>query len=232
MRDTELPLVRKLQLFADMSESNFERLMRVSYLQQFPPQVELIAEGGAADFLHVVTDGCIELFARQNGRETTLGLLLPISTFILAAVLKDAVHLMSARTKNASRILMIPAEDVRSAMDQDEGFSQAIIQELASEFRSMVKRLKNQKLRNGVERLANYLLILHEEQGRSPAIELQWEKRTIASLLGMTPENLSRAFGTLAPYGVSVDGNRITLQKIDDLRVLAKPSDLIDDDDS
>jgi len=50
-----------------------------------------------------------------------------------------------------------------------------------------------------------------------------------AALLGMTPENLSRAFATLAPYGVKVDGPVIALSKLPDLKVLAKPTALIDD---
>ena len=51
----------------------------------------------------------------------------------------------------------------------------------------------------------------------------------LAALLGMTPENLSRAFATLRPYGVRVDGPTIRLDKVDDLQVLAKPTPLIDD---
>jgi len=50
-----------------------------------------------------------------------------------------------------------------------------------------------------------------------------------AALLGMTPENLSRAFSTLAPYGVAVNGAEIALTNLKDLETLAKPTPLIDD---
>ena len=56
------------------------------------------------------------------------------------------------------------------------------------------------------------------------------DKRTIAALLGMTPENLSRAFGTLRPYGVAVNGASVTLSDIAGLEKLAKPTPLIDDE--
>ena len=46
----------------------------------------------------------------------------------------------------------------------------------------------------------------------------------------MTPENLSRAFKSLMPYGVMVAGNRITITQQDELERFAKPSPLIDDD--
>jgi CRP/FNR family transcriptional activator FtrB len=228
MRSDDLASVRRLPLFATMREEHFAALTPASYLQTFPSQMQLIAEGDHADFLHVVVEGSVELFARHNGRETTLALLRPVSTFILAAVIEEAVHLMSARTTEKSRVLMIPAQDIRDLIGRDAAFSAAILCELAGGFRALVRELKNQKLRTAVERLANHLLRLDAEQGGRGAVELPYDKRTLASLLGMTPENLSRGFATLRPYGVEVNGGSIRLTKPDDLRRLAKPSPLVD----
>ena len=232
VRTTDLPVVRELELFASMEEEHFEALMQAAYLQRFPPKVQLITEGEPADFLHVVMEGAVELFAQSNRRETTIAIFEPVSTFILAAVLKDAVNLMSARSIEQSRILMIPAENIRFAMEKDAAFARAIVRELAIRYRSVVKDLKHQKLRTAVERLANYLLREHERQGARGELTLPVDKRTLASLLGMTPENLSRAFGTLDPYGVEVDGGQIRLTRIKDLVILAKPTPLIDDPDT
>lgn len=235
MRSEDLPAVRALDLFASMSTDSFDALTQGAFLQWFPPQVVLIEEGGPADFLHVVLDGMVEMIAHGNERETTIAVLEPVSTFILAAVLRDAVYLMSARTLERSRILMIPAESVRGAMDRDPAFTRAIVRELAGAFRGAVKALKSQKLRTGVERLANWLLVEHARQAVAghvvvPAgVRLGYDKRTLAALLGMTPENLSRAFGTLRGYGVEVQGRDIALTRPDELRRLAKPDPLIDD---
>lgn len=229
MRPEDMTAVHDLPLFADMSDAAFARLMQASYLQLFPPQVQLIAEGDPADFLHVVVEGCVELFASAGGRETTMGLVYPVSTFILAAVVRDADYLMSARTAEKSRVLMIPARDIRSAFAEDGHFARAVVAELAGSFRTLVKEFKNHKLRTGVERLANRLLRLNAEQGATGRLALPYDKRTLASLLGMTPENLSRAFGTLRPYGVEVNGSEIRLTRISDLESLAKPNPLIDD---
>ncbi len=228
MRAEDGPVVRKLALFAGMEDANFAALINAAYLQRFPPQVQLITEGDTADFLYIVVEGSIELFGAANRRETTIDIMQPVATFVLAAVLTDRVYLMSGRTLEPSRVLMIPAEDIRSMMDQDTAFARAIVQELAIRDRSMIRTLKNQKLRTGVERLANYILVQHNVQGGNGLLTLPIDKRILASLLGMTPENLSRAFGTLAPYGVEVDGPNIHLTKIDDLQTLAKPHPFID----
>lgn len=229
MRIDDIGLIRNLPLFASMEQSNFDALMQAAYLQQFPSQLQLITEGEAADFLHVLIEGRVELFASTADRETTLSVARPLSTFILAAVLKDAVHLMSARTIERSRLLLIPASDLRIALENDPGFAHAILLDLASNYRSVVKSLKGQKLRTSLERLANYLLRQQYVQGGTGRVDLPIDKKTLASLLGMTPENLSRAFNTLSPYGVSVDGPQITLGNLEDLRQLAKPHPLIDD---
>ena len=69
-----------------------------AYLQRFPEGVVLINEGELPDFLHVVVDGTVELFAGSGDRQTTIDVIYPVTTFILAAVIRDEVYLKSART--------------------------------------------------------------------------------------------------------------------------------------
>ena len=229
MRADDLSKIRHLGLFDNMAEANFDQLMKAAYLQSFPAQVELIDEGDKADFLFFVIEGCVELYATANGREGVLALVRPVGSFILAAVLKDAVYLMSARTTEKSRILMIPAQNVREAFEQDEEFARSMVVELSGYFRAVVKEYKDLRLRTGVERLANRLIKYHASQGERGFVSLPCDKKTLSSILGMTPENLSRAFGTLKAYGVSVKGSDIILGDLQSLTILAKPNPLIDD---
>lgn len=228
MRNEDRQVVRGLDLFRDMDEARFDGLLNAAFLQRFPERVVLIEEGDAADFLHVVIDGTVELFATLDKRESTMTVLSPISTFILAAVLKDAPYLMSARTRTPSRILMIPSQNVREAMAEDDAFARSIVNELASCYRGVVRNQKNLKLRTGVERLASYLSHHHARQGANGKLALPIDKRTLASMLGMTPENLSRAFSTLRKNGVSVDGPEIMIKSADDLNAIARFAPLID----
>jgi CRP/FNR family transcriptional activator FtrB len=153
----------------------------------------------------------------------------PISTFILAATIKDAPYLMSARTLEKSRIVLLPSNDVRDIFEADGKFARAIVTELAQCYRSVVKNTKDLKLRTSIERMANYLLRQHSNAGGAPSFELKIEKRRLASYLGMTPENLSRAIKALRAYEVEIDGPTVSVRNVEDLRKLAKPSPLIDD---
>ena len=219
--------VRGLELFADMDEHNFDELMRGAYFQNFPPRIDLIHENEPPDFLHVVLSGSVDLFSVWNGRETSMATVRPVSTFILAASVRELPYLMSARTLEKSRIALIPSQDVRNMFGQDSAFAHAIVSELAQCYRSVVKNAKDLKLRTSLERLANYLLRQKIRYG-SLEFDLTMEKKRLASFLGMTPENLSRAFKGLETFGVRVKGNHIVITDLDELTRYAKPNPLID----
>ena len=228
MRESDIPEILKLDLFRNMESTNFDRLMRGAYVQMFPPQVDLTQEGDRADFLHVLMSGSVELYASWNGNDSTMAIVRPVSTFILAATVRDAPYLMNSRTMEKSRIIMLPSGDVRDVFDKDAGFARAVVTELAQCYRSVVKSSKNLKLRSSIERLANYMLRKSVEYG-CDEFRLPLEKRALASYLGMTPENLSRSIKALRPYGVEVNGYIVTLTNIEDLTGLAKPTLGIDD---
>ena len=63
----------------------------------------------------------------------------PFSAFILAAVLNDAVNLMSARSLDNARMFMVPAEDVRKTMEIDPDFARMMVIELAQGYRSIIR---------------------------------------------------------------------------------------------
>lgn len=224
---TEYEDIRQLHLFEAMAADHFAELMRGAFVQTFPPQVELITEGDPSDFLHVALSGSVDLFAAWNGRETSMATVRPVSTFILAATIRDAPYLMSARTLEKSRIALIPSKEVRAIFDADGGFARAIVVELAQCYRSVVKAQKDLKLRTSTERVANYLLRARADGGGE--FDLDFEKRRLASVLGMTPEHLSRAFKGLQSHGVTVQGSRIRIADRTKLERYARPNPLIDD---
>ncbi|MFZ5693932.1 MAG: cyclic nucleotide-binding domain-containing protein [Pseudomonadota bacterium] len=228
MRIAELELIRDLPLFHDMMPVNFDKLTEAALLQRFPARVELIHEGALPDFLHVVVEGSVELYAQHAGRETTLDILRPITTFILAAVIRDEPYLKSARTITESRILMIPAEVLRDTFGRDPVFARAVVNELALRYRSVVRALKNEKLRTSCERLANWILKTDAQQGGSGHVVFDYDKRTLASELGMTPENLSRSFSQLRKHGIRNAPGCVVIENRAALEQFCHPSPLID----
>jgi len=224
--------IRGLMLFDGVAEPTLRHLMRAGYDQSFPPMVTLIDEGQPATFLHILVEGMVELYARAEAREATMAVLRPVSTFILAASIRDQPYLMSARTVQRSRVLMIPSADLRVALSADIRFANNVMNDLAGCYRSMSRHAKTLKLRNSRERIAAYLLRQSRLLGHAPGYTLPVEKRLLASYLGMTPENLSRALKSLAEDGCKVDGQRVIITNRARLTALARPSLLLDGPDA
>lgn len=229
MRENDLELMRGLPLFSGVDPVLVEAMLKCSYLQRFPAHVELVREGEPADFLHVVVDGSVEVYSAYRDRETTVAVLGQGHSFIVAAVILDRIYLKSARALTPAKVLLIPAEAVRDAFVQDAAFARAMAFEVANAYRSVVKELKNQKLRSSLERLSNWLLIQEATSPKRGVIELPFDKKVLASRLGMAPEVLSRSFAALQPYGICVNGSMIKLEDRAALLRLAHPTATIDD---
>ena len=75
MRAADQKLIRALPLFRDMSEANFDELLRAAYFQRFPQHVMLLREGDLPDFLHIVVEGSVELFGTHDCHETTIDII-------------------------------------------------------------------------------------------------------------------------------------------------------------
>lgn len=228
MRDSDLRRIQQLKLFAGMPAETFRAATHGALLQHYPVGTNLIYDGDNVDFLYILLEGSVELQGRWHDKETTLAVLRPISTFILAAVVLDAPALMAARTLERAELIMLPAAQLRAAMQSDATFAFAVAQELSGCYRGLVRTIKNHKLRSGTERLANYLLTQQVRQGGIDTIELPHEKRILASLLDLTPESLSRALTALGKYDVEVVGARVKIGNPTGLRRFARPNALID----
>ncbi len=160
----------RLQIFSGCRPETVAMLLEGAFLQKFPERIDLAKEGDRPDFLHVVVSGAIELYARYRDRETTVEVIGPPNSFIAAAVVLDRPHLKSARVIEPARILMLPAASVRKALPEDAAFAARIAVELATAYRAVTRDLKNQKLRTGLERLANWLARRDQETGATHRI--------------------------------------------------------------
>jgi len=221
-------LVRATPLFAALSEANFRSLRDAAMVNRFPKNTMLGREGERPRVLHILVDGAVELFAAHNGQSATIEVEEPVTAIHLPSIISNAVAIKSVRTVASARTLSIPADVVREAFRRDAGFARAVAEELADSYRDIMRLLMNEKLRTSVERLAAWIVQSCIARGNTGTVELKFNKRILASRLGMAPENLSRNLAVLERYGVHNSGRDIQIDDLQRLEAFAKPSMLID----
>jgi CRP/FNR family transcriptional activator FtrB len=229
MRASDAYLVRGFPIFRGVSESVFTSIIAQSDLREVHPGEILLQEGELPSHLFVLLNGLVETRASHAEKKAILAFVRPPAAFIVAAVWMNQPQLTSARVSIPSRVLAIPAEVIRNAIATDQPFCAALGLELAARYRDVLKELKNQRMRNAMERLANWLIVESNIAG-SETFKIDISRSILAERLGMTGEHLSRSFFNLGKYGVLVDRAGITINR-ERLAEMAKPSILMDGGD-
>jgi|SRR4029077_1215781 len=205
-----IELIRSIPLFSDISDEACATLAAAATLRDVAARAALFNEGSKPDNLYIVLRGSAELFSEHDERYCTLAVVPSVKPLGLGAVLSGH-NALSARTLEQSELIAVPANLVIALLDRDPAFARAVIEQLASESRELVEDFKNHRLRSTVERVAHWMLRGDRDGGDTGRIVIPFDKRVLASYLGMAPEHLSRSFSALASAGVEVRGRSVTL---------------------
>lgn len=224
MPPEELPILRGL------SEDRRREIMDSTMLHTVPAGSVLFEQGDTPNFQIVVMSGSVQLFGRStSGREVLVEVVSPPDLIIPAAVVTGAPYLMRARVPEPSTFLLIQARTFRDLVASDLALASSVIGSLSTQFRRMVRQIKNLKLRSAVQRIGCYLLTLSERQGTPEKAVLPYEKNLIASELGITRESFSRGLASLEAHGIRIDGQTIWIDDAERLARECVPDPLIDD---
>jgi CRP/FNR family transcriptional activator FtrB len=171
----------------------------------------LFAEGGPVDRFFVLVRGAVELFAEHDERRLTVTVVRAPHPLAAYSIFADR-HPLSARALEPSELVSIPAKLVVELLSRDAAFANLFLHELAKQAMEIVEHFKEYRLLNSTARIAHWMLERDGQSGGNGRIEIPFDKRVLASYLGMTPEQLSRGFATLMSSAlVKVDGRVISI---------------------
>lgn len=211
MRSTDLPLIRRSRLFAQLEEPALRTMLAPCFVQELPRSAVLCRQDDKPEFLHVVLSGAVGLFAEGLREETLVEFFGPSDVFILPAVMLDTPYLMTARLLEESRVLFWPVASFREQVASIGALSYGAALMLSSYWRGFVGQIRDLKLLSAAERLSAMLLALSPRRPGPVTVTLPADRRLIAARLGITPQSLSRAFASLRPLGVSGNGRAVTI---------------------
>lgn len=213
--------LRQSPILAPLAPAAFEEILPAARILVAARDSRVFGQGDPAHHLHILLEGRVALIGRAaDHRSCILTLLGPEEGLLDPAPLTGTPHLVAARTLEASRIACLPADVVNRILDLEPGLARGAVLALARHWRLFLRHLADQKLRSAPQRLASYLAegAAAAESGAPIRVILGEDRRTLASHLGMTPENLSRVIAQLRQLGVRFNGRIVTIPDLEALR--------------
>jgi len=206
----DIAFLRSLPLLGSASEEHLHKLAAAASLRTAPSRTILFAEGSRVDHLFILTRGAVELFSEQEERRFTVSVVQAAHALEVFSILAER-HPLSARVLEPSELVSVPAKLIVELVGRDPGLADALAHKLSKVSLQIVEDFKNHRLLNTTARIAHWMLQSDHHAGGNGQIVIPFDKRVLASYLGMTPEQLSRGFAALLSAGVTVDGRTVSI---------------------
>ncbi len=191
-----------------------------------PRESAIFRQGDEADRFYIVLGGRVALSVIDTaGRESVVEVVKPGDTFGESAIFDHGAFPFGARAIEDARLVNVPAESFLRNLTKDFSFVMLMLASMSAHLRFLVKQVGELKLKTTEQRLGSYLLAQVGDGGGAARVHLPYDKKILASQLGMTPESLSRAFARLRDLGVSSEGGSVTICDVSCLREFCKDFD-------
>jgi signal transduction histidine kinase len=139
--------LRKIPLFADLSEEDLKRLYQMAETISVPAGQLVLQEGDQGDSLFVVLSGELEVTKRQGSQDVLLALYEPGQFFGEMALLEQAPRSASVRTLQESRLLVVSQVAFQTLLSCSPSAPMKILHTVTSRLRSTESALiQNEKM--------------------------------------------------------------------------------------
>lgn len=195
--------LRASRLLARLPSPDLCRLASEAVCVPRPAGGILFSRGDEADTLFIVASGHVGIFLGEPGDYACLaGTACSGDLLGEAGVVGVAAHPTSAQMLAAGELVAVPAASMRRLMDERFEAVLALMSEMSLRIRRQVREIMDLKMKTAPQRLAGHLAMLTPVQQGPAEVRLPYEKKLLASQLGMQPETLSRALMKLQGLGV------------------------------
>lgn len=194
----------RVPVFAQLRQTEVELLHSVMRTSQFHKGEIIFREGDRSDSLFVVNRGIIKLTKLEdNGKEHLIRLLFPGDFFGQFSLLQEKPHYASAIAADTTGICRIHRSDFLDILRRDPDTAARFMTALSTQLEEADAWAAVLTLLEADRRLAKMLLYFRRKAApNSREFTLPISKKDLASLIGATPETLSRKLRQLNDEGL------------------------------
>ncbi len=199
--------------FENLQEEERDALLGIGRQLSFSRGDMIFFEGDLGRGFFVVASGKVKVFkVSASGKEQILHIFGEGETFGEVPVFHGAPFPASAEALTAVDVMFFPREAFVDLLEKNVSIALGMLAEMSKKLRGFARKIEDLSLKEVPARLAGYLLYLDEEQQGEGTVVLDISKGQLASLLGTSPETLSRIFAKMVTENViAMDGRTITL---------------------
>lgn len=176
----------------------------------------IFREGDYSETLYIIHRGLIKLSKiSENGKEQIIRILFPGDFFGEFSLMQNEKHYANAETLQETVVCTVEKQGFLKTMEQNPKMAFRFIEALNNRLFHADEWMILLSLSEVDQRLARVLLLFHKKMKETEErITLPISKRDLASLIGTTPETLSRKLVSLASKEIVLLSGRREIQII------------------
>ena len=223
-----LKIISQTTFFQGLRQDQLEKINAIAGLRQYLKGECIFFEGDVADGFYIVVTGRVKISkVSLEGREQILHIFGPGEPFGEAAVFCEQPFPANAEALIATQLLFLPRIEFVNLIRRHPSMALNMLAVLSQRLKAFTLQIENLSLKEVPGRLSSYLLLALKEQWSDQddqtVITLPISKGQLASLLGTTPETLSRILTKMsAEKLIKVQGSKIELLDQPKIQILAE----------
>lgn len=208
-----LDLLAQTDIFNGLPPEQLAAIAQIARSQTYDKREVLFHQGDEGNGFYIVQSGRVKIFQLSaSGREQILHVFSAGDHFAEVPAFDGKAFPASAEALEPTIVLFFPRQLFLALLEQNPILAINMLKSASRHLRRFSHLIDDLSLKEVPGRLAAHLLNLSEQANQADQVELNLNKRQLASLLGTIPETLSRVLYRLTAEGIiAVEGTRIQL---------------------
>jgi len=186
-----ITILQQINLFSSLSEKELSELATVSHLSHYDKDAVIFTQGEMSKNLMILIDGVVSIYKHDSkGNEVVIGYFNRYALLAEAATLRKIPLPSTARFQTDGSILKISLDGFEKFLLSHSKLAYQIIQSLLEKIDLLQQNIHFNLAATSKEKVLNFYQ-------KNPKLALDLKQYEIASILGITPETLSRNISKL-----------------------------------
>ncbi len=211
-------ILSSIPSFSGLSETQIGEIKQIAVDKHFAKGEIIFFQGDEGNGFYIIISGMVKIFkVSPEGKEHIMRIVTRGEPFGQVAVYAGRAFPASAQAIAKSHLLFLPRTEFVQLINHNPSLALSMLANLSMRLREFTVHVENLALKEVPGRLAAYLIHLAEEQrNEDDMVSLNISKVQLSSLLGTTPETLSRIL-------TQMQGRGLIEVKRRDIRILDHP---------